>query len=55
MAITAGQVIVGATQVSTSYFKIRLWDATVGDTPMQASEWSGDGQCTFGGWYLAAT
>jgi len=51
MNITAGQSISGASLAGASYFNIRLWDAATGDTPMQASEWSADGQCTFGGWY----
>ena len=53
MNISAGQVIVGATVAGQSYFNIQLWDTALGDTPMQASEWTGSGQMTFGGWYMS--
>ena len=53
MNISAGQVIVGATVAGQSYLNIQLWDTALGDTPMQASEWTGSGQMTFGGWYMS--
>lgn len=54
LAITAGQSVTGYIDGGTNYIQLYLWDATTGTTPMQASEWSDDGNMIFSLEYTVA-
>lgn len=54
LAITAGQSITGRILPSASRIEIYLWDSAVGQTALQATEWSDDGDSYFSATYFTA-
>lgn len=50
-SITAGQSVGAAITTASTRIALYLWDATAGDTLLQASEWTDDGNASFGGCY----
>jgi len=54
LAITAGYSVGASITGTNQFITLTLWDSTAGDTAMQATEWSADGECSFGGFYIAA-
>lgn len=52
--ITANQSVSLVPQLNTTRLKVMLWDSATGTTPMQASEWSADGELMFACFYVAA-
>jgi len=52
LAITAGQSVTGLVGPSTAYIALHLWDAAAGQTTLQATEWSADGEVVFSGHYI---
>lgn len=54
LAIPAGYTLGGRTVNNTNYIQLYLWDVTTGVSPMQATEWSDDGDIYLTVTYLTA-
>ena len=54
LAITAGHTVSYFGATNDTYIYLRVWDVSTGDSNMQASEWSSDGQIMLGFSYRAA-
>ena len=52
LAITASENVGGIVSAATADIDLTLWDASTGVTLMQGTEWTADGDASFGGWYL---
>jgi hypothetical protein len=53
LSVTAGHNIMALAYTGTSFFGIMLNDATTGETSLQFSELSADGNFVIGGWYIS--
>lgn len=52
--ITPSESIMGnVLTTSVPYFSLRIWNNAEGNSNMQASEWTDDGDCSFSGIYIA--
>jgi hypothetical protein len=52
--ITAGQVVVGDLRANVDYVQLNLWDSALGNTALQSTEFSADGDISFSMNYLSS-
>ena len=51
LAITANQNVTGIVNTSATTISIQLWDATIGTTTLQDTEWTNNGRIILSGQY----